>query len=198
MPDGKIHIGTSAFLYPMPVTLLGATVRGRANFMALGWITRANASPPMLAAGVHRSHFTLEGIREHGTFSINVPHAGMMADTDYCGIVSGKDTDKSAVFDLFYGKLETAPMIRACPLCMECRLVETVSLPTNDLLVGEIIASYCSEECITDGRPDIKKIDPLLLTMPDNTYWGVGERRGSAWNAGRTRMRNEKASVRPR
>jgi hypothetical protein len=28
------------------------------------------------------------------------------------------------------------------------------------------------------------KINPLLLTMPDNYYWKVGEKLGKAWNIG--------------
>jgi hypothetical protein len=31
----------------------------------------------------------------------------------------------------------------------------------------------------------MKKIDPLLLTMPDNRYWTLGEYAGDAWNAGK-------------
>jgi flavin reductase (DIM6/NTAB) family NADH-FMN oxidoreductase RutF len=48
----------------------------------------------------------------------------MVEVTDYCGIVSGKNNDKSRIFDLFYGKLKTIPMIKDCPLNMECKLVE--------------------------------------------------------------------------
>jgi hypothetical protein len=38
---------------------------------------------------------------------------------------------------------------------------------------------------MTDGNPDIKKIDPLVLTMPDNSYWGIGEFIAKAWNVGK-------------
>jgi len=36
----------------------------------------------------------------------------MVKETDYCGIVSGKKTDKAKLFENFYGKLKTAPMIK--------------------------------------------------------------------------------------
>ena len=76
-------------------------------------------------------------------------------------------------------------MIAACPLALECRLVHTVDLPTNHLFIGEIVGAYCDEELVTDGRPDIRKIDPLLLTMLDNSYWSMGDRVGTAWSIGR-------------
>lgn len=180
-----ISVGENVFLYPMPVTLLGANVRGKANFMPLGWISRVNAEPPMVGIGVYKPHHTCEGILENRTFSINVPDAALMKKTDYCGLVSGKDTDKSGIFSVFYGQLGTAPMIHECPLRMECRTVDTLSLPTNYLFIGEIVASYTEERFLTGGKPDIRKINPLLLTMPDNTYWTVGACAGSAWDAGK-------------
>jgi flavin reductase (DIM6/NTAB) family NADH-FMN oxidoreductase RutF len=181
----KVDIGANAFVYPMPVTLLGALVNAKPNFMALGWITRVNANPPMVGVGVGRHHYTCTGMAETKTFGINFSSAEMMEITDYCGMASGEKVDKGGLFEVFYGKLKTAPMIEECPLCMECKLVQTIEFPTNTLFIGEIIGSYAEERCLTDGRPDIKKMDPLLLTMPDNRYWRVGEYAGKAWGSGK-------------
>lgn len=87
----------------------------------------------------------------------------MVTKTDYCGLVSGRETDKSDIFNVFYGTLGTAPMIVECPLSIECRLLEVHDLPTNDLFIGEVVASYTEEKYLTDGDPDINKIKPLLL-----------------------------------
>jgi len=51
--------------------------------------------------------------------------------TDWCGLHSGKRTDKSKVFETFAGELENAPMIKACRLTAECRLVKTVEFPVD-------------------------------------------------------------------
>jgi flavin reductase (DIM6/NTAB) family NADH-FMN oxidoreductase RutF len=71
-------------------------------------------------------------------------------------------------------------MIRECPICLECRLIQTVPLPTNSLFIGEICGAYADGRVIKDGKPDYSKIDPLLLTMPDNHYWKMGECAGDA------------------
>jgi len=172
-------------MYPMPVTLLGTLVDKKPDFMALGWITRVNANPPTVGCGVGRHHHSIRGIEENQTFSVNFPSAGMVERTDYCGLVSGRDTDKAALFDVYYGELKTAPMITECPLSLECRLLATVENPTNNFYIGEIIASYTEEKYCSGGIPDIKKINPLLLTMPDNRYWTVGACVGDAWSCGR-------------
>ena len=59
-----------------------------------------------------------------------------------------------------------------------------MQLQVNTLFIGEIVEAVCEEACITDGMPDIKKINPFTLTMPDNHYWGVGDPVGRAWRIG--------------
>jgi flavin reductase (DIM6/NTAB) family NADH-FMN oxidoreductase RutF len=182
---GMTQIDNNVSIYPMPVTLAGAVVKGQANFLAIGWISRVNSRPPMLAMALNKTHYTNGGIREHQEFSVNVPSIDLLDKVDYCGLVSGREADKSKLFDIFYGKLRGAPLIRECPLCLGCTLIETVSLPSNDLFIGEIVEAYADESILTAGGPDIMKMQPLTLTMPDNTYWKVGERAGRAWDAGR-------------
>ncbi len=176
------------FFIPMPVVLVGALVKGKANFMTVGWCARANANPPMIACGIGNRHYTPKGIAETKTFSVNIPSADLMEKTDYCGIVSGEKTDKAKVFDVFYGATKTAPMIRECPVSLECRLVQVVPLPTNSMYIGEIVGAFADGRVIRDGRPDFPAIDPLFLTMPDNHYWTLGKHAGDAWSAGKKMM----------
>ncbi len=179
----KISISSNFFI-PMPVLLVGTQVNGKANFMPLGWCSRANANPPMILCGINKAHYTPQGIRETKTFSLNIPSSDIIEKTDYCGLVSGKTVDKSTIFDVFYGTLKTAPMIRECPVTLECRLVRIVELPTNHIFIGEIAGAYADPAFIREGKPDFRAINPLLLTMPDNSYWKMGEYVGRAWEIG--------------
>lgn len=179
----KIAISPNFFI-PMPVVVIGTQVNGRPNFMPVGWCSRANANPPMISCGIARMHYTQKGISDTKTFSVNVPSCSLMEKVDYCGLVSGADVDKSGVFDVFYGSLCTAPMIRECPVTMECMLVHAVELPTNTVFIGEITGAYADMTVVKNGRPDFESINPLLLTMPDNTYRTLGKSAGKAWKAG--------------
>ncbi len=186
---GMRQIDNNVSIYPMPVVLAGAVVAGQANFLAVGWISRVNSRPPMLAMALNKTHHTNGGVREHKEFSVNLPGVDLLEKVDYCGLVSGREADKSKLFDVFYGKLRGAPLIRECPLCLACTLVEMVSLPSNDLFIGEIVEAYAEESCLTADHPDVTKMQPFTLTMPDNTYWKIGERAGKALEAGRKLMR---------
>jgi flavin reductase (DIM6/NTAB) family NADH-FMN oxidoreductase RutF len=167
------------------MVLVGATVNGKANFMAVGWVTYANFGSPKILLALNSFHHTNKGILEHGEFSINVPSTDLIVKTDYCGIVSGDEYDKSKIFEVFQGELKHAPMIQECPVNIECKLVKTVEIEKDILLVGEIINTYTEEKYLTDGKTDLSKIKPFIVTMPDNNYWSIGDKLQKAWSVGK-------------
>ena len=189
----KVHIGDQTCVLPMATAILGSLLEDRPNFMALGWLTRVNYKPPLLGVAVNQGHASHRAIVETGEFSVNFPTVDMVEVTDYVGLVSGKRVDKSGLFTLFYGELKGAPMITECPLSMECKLVKTVELPTNSFFFFVIIGAYSEERFLTEGVPDIKKINPFMLTMPDNGYWSVGELVGRAWSDGKAMKKRLKS-----
>ena len=174
-----------AFVPLTTQTILGSHVGGRANFMALGWLTRVNFNPPMIAMGVNKGHQSCSGILETREFSINVPSTDMVSITDYVGLVSAKRTDKSGLFKIFYSRLKAAPLIIECPINVECRLVESVELPTNYCFVGEVVGVHAEEHFLTNGVPDPEKVKPFVLSMPDNGFWALGQCLGRAWHEGK-------------
>jgi flavin reductase (DIM6/NTAB) family NADH-FMN oxidoreductase RutF len=180
----QVKMDRNVFI-PMPVTLVGCLLKGRANFMATGWVSRVNANPPWIGIGIGRKHATAEGIIENSSFSVCFPRQDKIVQTDYCGIVSGRKADKSGLFTLFYGDLKTAPMIDEASLNLECSLVRTVEGPSNYFFIGEIKGAYAPAQCLQNGTVNPKEAGFLLLTMPDNTYWSLGEPVGQAWHIGK-------------
>jgi flavin reductase (DIM6/NTAB) family NADH-FMN oxidoreductase RutF len=178
----KKELGGKNCLYPMPVTLVGANVRGKPNYITIAHAGIMDFSHLCLSMG--KTHYTNEGIRENGTFSVNIPSTSLVKETDYCGLVSGRKTDKSALFTAFFGKLKTAPMIMECPLNIECRLVNTVDMPKHDVFIGKIVESYCDDEYLVEGSVDFSKIDPIIFAMYDPFYFKLGERFAKAWGVG--------------
>jgi flavin reductase (DIM6/NTAB) family NADH-FMN oxidoreductase RutF len=181
----KMNIGTKIPVYPSPVVILGANVAGKANFLTVVWFSMVNFEPPTIAVVLNKGHFTNKGIHRSKTFSINVPSTQLLEATDYCSVVSGFDQDKSKVFDVFYGELQNAPMIRECPITVECKLVQTTALATHEVFFGEIVATHAENDVLTDERPDVEKFDPILYSMYDNNYWTLGKKIGRAMQIGK-------------
>lgn len=180
----QVRINPQAF-FPMPVALLGTQVEGNVNFMTEAWICRANYEPPLLAVGVNKGHHTHRGIQENGEFSLCFPSRELLLKTDYCGLVSGKEVDKSGLFDVFYGDLRAAPLIADCQLNFACRLTKEVEYPTNSLFIGEVVEVYALADRMSGTRPDFGAMGLFFVTLPDNTYWSMGEEIGRAWMDGK-------------
>lgn len=183
----KTKLGPKLCLYPSLTVLLGAHVDGKANFITVAHLGILNyGSPQYISFGMHKSHHTNLGIHEHREFSVNIPSEDLIAETDYCGIVSGKKTDKSGVFELFYGQLQHAPMIQSCPVTMECVLHDTLTLGEHEIFIGEVANVHAEEAVLTDKGDDIdvSKVRPLLFDMALKNYWALGAPVGKCWKDG--------------
>jgi flavin reductase (DIM6/NTAB) family NADH-FMN oxidoreductase RutF len=181
----KKAIGPQTLLYPMPAVLVGAQVKGKPNFMTAAWCGIAASTPPAISVAVRPARFTLEGISANNTFSINIPSAGMAEKVDYCGIYSGHKVDKSQIFEVTYGKLNTAPLIQECPVNLECNVIHSVNLGSHVLFIGEITETYIDTDCMTAEKPDPVKIDPLIYTTGVKQYQRLGDIVGKAWDIGK-------------
>ena len=182
----KLSLSPATFLYPMPVVLAGALTGGKPNYATIAYCGIAQHSPPMISLASNKNHYTNSGIRENGTFSINIPSEDMVEVTDFIGLNSWRVVDKSLLFETFYGSLKSAPMIKECPLNLECRLVTTVDLKgINELFIGEIVGVYAEERYLTNGLPDITRIKPMVFSMHDNNYWKIGAHLAKAWSIGK-------------
>ena len=179
-------IGAVNALYPMPTTLVGATVNDKPNFLAVAHVGILNhGTPQYLSIGLGKVHYSNAGIHENKTFSICLPSEDLMVETDYCGIMTGKKTDKAALFDVFYGETKTAPMIRQCPVNMELKLHDVYDFPTHDIFIGELVQTYADEAVMTDGKVDITRVLPLLFDMASVKYYRLGPSVGNCWNVGK-------------
>lgn len=184
----KITLGPQTLVYPMPAFLIGANFGEKPNFMTAAWSGIAASTPPMITLALQHHRYTLKGIRQNGVFSVNVPSAELVRETDYCGLVSGTakaDKVKDCNFTIFYGKLKNAPLIEQCPVNLECKVVHILTLGSHTLMIGQIEEVHVSEDCMTDGQPDPVKIDPLMyITGTNKAYFRIGEKIGPAFKIG--------------
>ncbi len=179
----KEKLGALNALYPTPTTLVGATVGGKPNFITIAHIGIMTHNH--ISLGMGKTHHTNPGIKENKTFSVCLPSENLVVETDYCGIMTGKNTDKTVLFDVFYGELKTAPMIQQCPVCMECRLSKIIDFPTTDIFIGEIVQTYADESVLSGKNIDISKLRPLLFDMASKKYWSLGGEIAKCWNIGK-------------
>ena len=179
----KITLGPMPYMSVMPTLIVGANVKGKPNYMTAAWATVACMAPPMVCVAMNKARYTVQGIEENKTFSLKVPAVRHMVETDHCGLISGAQEDKSKVFSTFYGTLKTAPLAEECPVNIECRLFEAVDCGSHRLYIGEVVEIHADTSCVTDGKPDTAKSDPIVYAQAG--YWHVGKPAGRAFSVGR-------------
>ena len=190
----KVKMGVKPLIYAVPIILLGADVDGKPNYNTLGNFGSMSISPVVIYVSSAKRNYTNKGILQNQSFSVNIPSVELVEATDYCGIVSGWRVDKSEVFESFYGKLGTAPMVMECPVNLECKLVKNFDVHPCEVFVGEVVETYVGEQYLpsldSHKLPDIGKINPIILS-PDYKYWKIGESFAEAYSVGKNYRKNE-------
>jgi flavin reductase (DIM6/NTAB) family NADH-FMN oxidoreductase RutF len=193
----KKQIGPSIHLFPSPVTLIVSGTKEYPNIITIAWISTVSNNPPTIAFSLLNKRYSLALIRRNPNFTVNIPSAQKYAQTDYCGIVSGNKTNKfqDTGFTPINSKKVNVPIIKECPLNLECVVVKEVELGERIIIFGEILETHIDSDKIDENNKiDIQKIDPLVFCTSVREYWSIGRKVGLGFNAGVEFSKNIKKS----
>lgn len=169
----KENIGSLVALYPKPLTVVGAEVNGKVNWLVVGHTGIIGHNRIILS--MSDKHYTNKGIHQTGRLSINLVSREMLPKADHAGSVSGADTDKSTLFAYHIGE-NGAPLIDESPLSMECKVVDKFKTDGFDNFICEVAATYVAKDMLNEnGRPDYTRLKPVLFEFPTYSYLATGE-----------------------
>ncbi len=169
----KKNIGNKLALYPMPVTVVGAEVNGKVNWLLVAHV--GIIGHDRILVSMSDKHYTNQGIIESKKLSINLVDRKMLPKADYVGSVSGANTDKSHEFSFHWGENGT-PVIDASPLTMECNVMDIYKSDGFDNFICSIANTYAAPEVLDDkGKLDYTRLNPVLFEFPTYSYIATGE-----------------------
>ncbi|MFQ6084779.1 MAG: flavin reductase family protein [Candidatus Bathyarchaeia archaeon] len=178
----KVSKEPEPLLYPCPVTLVTCTdPDGKPNIVTIAWIGMASSHPPMLTLGIDRERYSNKLILTTKEFVVNVPTVKLLRQTDFCGKFSGREVDKFAETGLTPEPAERVkpPLIKECPINLECVLREKIPVGSHDLMIGEIILVHIDGELLDEkGNIDFKKAAPFTYFHHNLEYWKVDTKIG--------------------
>ena len=176
----KKNIGNKLALYPMPVTVVGAEVNGKVNWLLVAHV--GIIGHDRILVSMSNKHYTNQGIIESKKLSVNLVDRKMLPKADYVGSVSGANTDKSHEFSFHWGENGT-PVIDASPLTMECNVVDIYRSDGFDNFICSIANTYAIPEVLDDkGKLDYMRLKPVLFEFPTYSYIATGEVIGKCLN----------------
>ena len=171
----KKSIGLSERMYPNPAVMVSCSNENRDNIITLAWAGTVCSNPPMISISIRPSRYSHEIISASKEFVINIPNEEMIIACDFCGTNSGRDIDKFKELGLTKEKgfIVSSPIIKECPINIECRVRQIIHLGTHDMFIGEVVSVDADEEVVyPDGEIDYERIDMLSYLM-DNYFKNV-------------------------
>ena len=179
----KKSIGKGTFALPSPVWIVGTyDQNGNPNMMTAAWGGICCSKPPCIYVSLRKATYSYQNILDRKAFTVSIPNEKYWKEADYVGVVSGRNTDKFKETKLKPIKSQVdAPYVEQYPLIIECHLKEVVDLGLHTMFIGEIIDVKANIDILTNNRPDMQKIKPILFSSGDRTYHRIGSKISKAF-----------------
>ena len=184
----KKSLGAKTLVYPAPVFVVGTYDKsGRPNVMTASWGGICCSQPPCVAVSLRKATYTHGNILARKAFTISIPSEAYVRQTDYFGLVSGRDVDKlkAAKLTPVQSDLVDEPYVQEFPLVVECRLAQVIELGLHTQFVGEVVDVKAEDDVLASGGSlDIKRVRPMTFTPDTQAYYGIGDLIGQAFSVG--------------
>lgn len=167
----------STLLNPVPAVMVTCTdSNGKPNIITLAWAGTINSEPPMLSISVRKERYSYGLIKEKGQFVVNLTTEKLARATDFCGVKSGRDSDKFALTGLTPEKAAKVdvPMIKESPVNLECVVRNIVELGSHDMFIAEIVAVNV-DEALLDEKGKLHLSKAGLICYSHGNYWTLGK-----------------------
>ncbi|MBQ9863515.1 MAG: flavin reductase family protein [Lachnospiraceae bacterium] len=176
----KIDFKPGNMLYPLPVVMVSvADNEGRINIVTVAWAGTINSDPAMISISVRKERFSYNMIKESGEFCVNLTNKELAKATDFCGVRSGRDTNKWKEANLtpIPSSVIKAPMIQESPVNIECKVIKSEELGTHTIFYGEVVAVHVDDKYMDEtGRFHFEDTNPLAYSH--GQYYTLGENVG--------------------
>lgn len=179
-------------LYPLPAVMVSvADKEGNSNIITVAWAGTVCTNPPMLSISVRPERYSYHMLRETGEFVVNLTTEELAHATDYCGVRSGRDTDKWKDCGLTREKASKVSV----PLIKECPVVRVDELGSHHMFLAEVVAVDV-DDAYMDEKDTFHLSRAKLLTYSHGRYYGLGECLGSFGYSVKKPVSGKKKTVR--
>jgi len=162
-------------IFPTPAALITSVdEEGRPNIATAGESFMMSLYPLVVAVGFRPATYTNGLIHKTREFVVNLPSREILKAVDYCGSTSGRNVDKFKTTGLtpLPAKFVRPPLIKECPVNIECRVRGIVTFGSHDVFAGDSLAIHADEDILGgDGLPDISRCPTIAYA--NNRYYIV-------------------------
>ena len=191
----------STLLSPTPVVLIGCADPDRPekrNLITVAWAGTVNSDPPMVSVSIRKERYSHDLLRASGEFTVNLADEKMARAVDFCGVKSGRDTDKAGESGLRYMPAEglsVAPAVEGAPVSLSCRVRELLELGSHDMFIGEVVSVMVREDLL-DADRSLHLEKAGLIAYSHGLYQRLGDVLGFfGWSVAREEVLQRRMSA---
>ena len=173
-------LSPSTLLSPTPVVLVSCAdpkQPDKPDMITIAWAGTVNSEPPMVSVSLRKDRWSHGLIMDSGEFVVNLVDEKMARALDFCGVRSGRDTDKAKETGMSYmpaDQMETAPAIEGAPLNLCCKVRQMLELGSHDMFIGEVVSVMVRQDLLDpDGKLHLEKAG--LIAYSHGLYQKLGE-----------------------
>ncbi|AND85790.1 flavin reductase family protein [Clostridium tyrobutyricum] len=174
----KIAFKGSCMLNPVPAVLVTSRNKsGKVNVFTAAWVGTVCTKPPMISISIRPDRLSYEYIKETKEFSVNLPSSSMTRVLDFCGVKSGRNTDKikACKFNLKDSTKINVPYIENCPVNLECKVKNIIPLGSHHLFLSNILSVNVDENVISkNGKIHLEKAN--LICYSHGEYFKISSK----------------------
>ena len=132
----KLKWKPGTMVYPLPPVMVSCGNMENSNILTVAWTGIICTDPAMTYVSIRKERFSYDIIKSNGEFVINLASSELARIVDFCGVKSGKDIDKFKECNLTKESATevNCPMIKECPISIECRVKEIKELGNDTWL----------------------------------------------------------------
>lgn len=156
----------TSLVVPRPIGWISTVgAEGRDNLAPFSYFNAVSSQPPVVLFSAGRrdgrpkdsARFALET----GEFVANLVTEALieLMDATSAG-VSGSEFDAVGI-ERAPARTVEPPRVAEALACLECQVVESVSIGANTVVFGEVEHVYVDESLLTDGKVDTRKVDAV-------------------------------------
>ena len=179
--NGRMLWKPGNMVYPVPAVMVTAADReGKSNIITIAWTGTVCTNPPMAYISVRPERYSYGMLKETGEFVINLTTEQLVRATDYCGVKSGRDTDKWKETGLtpIPAQEVNVPLIKESPVNIECRVSEIRELGSHHMFLARVVAVDVDEAYLNEqGRFELQKAAPIVYSHGE--YYGLSSLLGT-------------------
>jgi flavin reductase (DIM6/NTAB) family NADH-FMN oxidoreductase RutF len=76
-------------------------------------------------------------------------------------------------------------MIDEFAINLECTMLHVIGTPSHEIVIGQVITTYVSQDYMKDGKLDFNKFTPLLWYPEMGQYVSTGRAVGKSFGIGK-------------